>query len=200
MKALAPTPDLLDEIKNAHPKEFGVLLARAGTEIERLRSGEQLAILIADTLVRIEENFERTGVDSDEIGARRDCLYEELSKLVAQYRERLGVKCHFCDGLAKQVDVADGDNILGLVPGVAHYFKCTECSTSWLPHEEEMKIDARLSAEAASLDLVERIDLAMLVKRLIVKLRTYEIDTDIEVKASHYLKTKDLIGSPLRED
>jgi hypothetical protein len=51
-----------------------------------------------------------------------------------------------CNTIPEAVDAASGENILGLVPGVAIIYLCAECQTSWLPHEEELKIDAYLKS------------------------------------------------------
>jgi hypothetical protein len=46
-----------------------------------------------------------------------------------------------CSVQPEKIDAGSGENILKLPPGLAFLYVCRSCDTSWLPAEEERKID-----------------------------------------------------------
>lgn len=86
--------------------------------------------------------------------------------------------------------MTDGPKILGVTPkggmmDAEHYDGCSDCE--------------RAQTDYANLERVTE-DLVALVCRLADSLRKAAPDNDLPKKALDYLKRKDLLGSPLRDD
>jgi hypothetical protein len=52
-----------------------------------------------------------------------------------------------CGGDGRKVDAASEENPLKLPRDTAFFYRCSKCGTSWLPPEEDMKIEAALKKE-----------------------------------------------------